>query len=125
VDEEAVDLRPAHQPAFHAEDQPAAARGPDEFVNSTTRRTGTTGRRPGRRPENPEGRWRAYDYEELAPATRPAWTSSGCATTRWPIRDNLPPPDVIAQEIVDDLEAALEQFRLIAGDLAGEAVDPA
>jgi len=27
---------------------------------------------------------------------------------------------VIAQEIVDDLEAALEQFRLIAGDLAGE-----
>jgi hypothetical protein len=24
---------------------------------------------------------------------------------------------VIAQEIVDDLEAALEQFRLIAGDL--------
>ena len=31
--------------------------------------------------------------------------------------DNLPPLDVIAQEIVDDLEAALEQFRLIAGDL--------
>ena len=25
----------------------------------------------------------------------------------------------IAQEIVEDLEAALEQFRLIAGDLAG------
>lgn len=34
--------------------------------------------------------------------------------------DNLPPPDMIAQEIVDDLEAALEQFRLIAGDLAGD-----
>ena len=30
-------------------------------------------------------------------------------------------PDVIAQEIVDDLEAALEQFRLIAGDLNGMA----
>jgi hypothetical protein len=26
---------------------------------------------------------------------------------------------VIAQEIVDDLEGALEQFRLIAGDLTG------
>ncbi len=35
--------------------------------------------------------------------------------------DNLPPPDVIAQEIVDDLGAALEQFRLIAGDLAVQA----
>lgn len=33
--------------------------------------------------------------------------------------DNLPPPEVIAQEIVEDLEAALEQFRLIAGDLNG------
>ena len=31
--------------------------------------------------------------------------------------DNLPPSDVIAQEIVDDLDAALEQFRLIAADL--------
>jgi type I restriction enzyme M protein len=34
--------------------------------------------------------------------------------------DNLPPPEVIAQEIVDDLEAALEQFSLIAGDLGAE-----
>jgi type I restriction enzyme M protein len=29
--------------------------------------------------------------------------------------DNLPDPDVIAQEIVEDLEAALEQFREIVG----------
>ena len=33
--------------------------------------------------------------------------------------DNLPPPELLAQQIVDDLEAALEQFRLIAGDLNG------
>ncbi len=31
--------------------------------------------------------------------------------------DNLPAPEVIAQEIVEDLEAALEQFREIVGDL--------
>ena len=31
--------------------------------------------------------------------------------------DNLPDPDIIAVEIVEDLEAALEQFRLIATDL--------
>jgi type I restriction enzyme M protein len=36
--------------------------------------------------------------------------------------DTLPPPDVIAQEIGDDLEAALEQFRLIDGDLGAQAV---
>ncbi len=31
--------------------------------------------------------------------------------------DNLPPPGVIAAEIVEDLESALEQMRLIADDL--------
>jgi type I restriction enzyme M protein len=35
--------------------------------------------------------------------------------------DNLPDPDVLAQEIVEDLEAALEQFREIAADLKMEA----
>lgn len=30
--------------------------------------------------------------------------------------DNPPPPDIIAQEIVEELEAVLEQFGLIAGD---------
>lgn len=40
--------------------------------------------------------------------------------------DNLPAPEIIAQEIVEDLEAALAQFRLIAGDLgaAPEVSDP-
>lgn len=33
---------------------------------------------------------------------------------------NLPDPDVLAAEIVDDLEAALEQFRAIAEDLGEE-----
>ncbi|MEK6540018.1 MAG: methyltransferase, partial [Deltaproteobacteria bacterium] len=31
--------------------------------------------------------------------------------------ENLPEPDVIAREIVDDIESALEQFRLIVEDL--------
>ena len=34
---------------------------------------------------------------------------------------NLPHPEVLAQEIVEDVEAALEQFREIATDLGGEA----
>ncbi|MGA7951000.1 MAG: hypothetical protein WCA45_12690, partial [Thiobacillaceae bacterium] len=35
--------------------------------------------------------------------------------------DNLPAPEVIAAEIVEDLEAALEQFREILEDM-GEGV---
>ena len=34
--------------------------------------------------------------------------------------DNLPDPDVIAQEIVEDLEEALEQCREIVSDLGGK-----
>ena len=34
--------------------------------------------------------------------------------------DNLPDPDVLAQEIVEDLEAAPEQFREIAAVLSGK-----
>ncbi len=33
---------------------------------------------------------------------------------------SYPVPDIIAQEIVDDLEAALEQFRLISNDLGSD-----
>ena len=36
---------------------------------------------------------------------------------------NLPAPGVIAQEIVEDLQAALEQFRLIAADMTEGAIE--
>lgn len=35
---------------------------------------------------------------------------------------SLPPPDEIAEEIVEDLRAALEQLEEIAGDLAEGAM---
>jgi type I restriction enzyme M protein len=70
-----------------------------------------------------EGRWRAYTYEELVARDKASldifWLKDESLTDS----DNLPPPEVIAQEIVENLEAALEQFRLIAGDLAGEAAE--
>jgi type I restriction enzyme M protein len=45
----------------------------------------------------------------------------GCRDESLEKFDNLPDPDVLAPEIVADLEAALEQFREIAADLGGEA----
>ena len=47
------------------------------------------------------------------------YSSYLCRTSVFPAID-LPHPDVIAAEIVEDLEAALEQFREIAGDLGVE-----
>ena len=67
----------------------------------------------------PEGRWRAYDYSELIARDKASLDIFWLRDDTLADSDNLPPPDVIAQEIVDDLEAALEQFRLIADDLKG------
>ena len=95
----------------------------DEFVacyNPANRHQ----RRPTWSAKKPDGRWRAYDYDELIARDKASLDIFWLRDDALADSDNLPPPDVIAQEIVDDLEAALEQFRLIAGDLgAGEVVE--
>ncbi len=64
-----------------------------------------------------DGRWRAYDYDELIGRDKASLDIFWLKDDSLSDSDNLPAPGVIAQEIVDDLEAALEQFRLIAADL--------
>ena len=71
----------------------------------------------------PDGRWRMYSYDELVGSDKASLDIFWLKDDSLADSDNLPPPDVIAQEIVEDLQAALEQFKLIAGDLAGEAVE--
>jgi len=63
------------------------------------------------------GRWRAYDYETLINRDKASLDIFWLKDESLSESDNLPDPDVIAQEIVDDLEAALEQFREISNDL--------
>jgi type I restriction enzyme M protein len=95
----------------------------------------------------PTGRWRAYEYDELIARENEISVEANLGAAEVKARsagrsykasldifclkdesladsDNLPPPEVIAQEIVDDLEAALEQFRLIASDLNGGTEGP-
>ena len=71
---------------------------------------------------SPEGRWRAYDYAELMARDKASLDIFWLKDDALADSDNLPPLEVIAQEIVDDLEAALEQFRLIAADLQPAAL---
>jgi type I restriction enzyme M protein len=68
-------------------------------------------------PEQPDGRWRVYEYDELIARDKASLDIFWLRDDSLADTDNLPPPEVIAQEIVNDLEAALEQFRLIAADL--------
>ena len=76
-------------------------------------------------PQTPDGRWRVYEYDELVARDKASLDIFWLKDESLADSDNLPPPEVIAQEIVDDLEAALEQFRLIAGDLNGGAAGSA
>ena len=66
----------------------------------------------------PEGRWRAYDYGELLKRDKLSldllWIKDESLTDT----ESLPPPDVIAAAITDDLQTALEQFTKIAERLS-------
>ena len=73
-------------------------------------------------PENPDGRWRDYRYDELIARDKASLDIFWLKDDSLADSDNLPAPGVIALEIVEDLQAALEQFKLIAGDL-GDAVE--
>ena len=73
--------------------------------------------------ENLDGRWRMYDYDELIARDKASldifWLKDDSLTDS----DNLSAPGVIALEIVEDLQAALEQFKLIASDLTDTAIE--
>jgi type I restriction enzyme M protein len=75
--------------------------------------------------EQPEGRWRAYSHEDIVARDKASLDILWLKDDSLADSDNLPPPEVIAQEIVEDLQAALEQFKLIAGDLGAEVTEPA
>ncbi len=69
----------------------------------------------------PDGRWRAYEVGELLNRDK-------CSLDLFWLKDdslldaeNLPEPDVIAQEIAEDLRVALEQIEEILVDLGSPA----
>jgi type I restriction enzyme M protein len=66
---------------------------------------------------NPEGRWRCYPYEELAKRDKLNLDLFWLKDKSLEDAENLPDPDELAEEIADDLETALEQFRAITRDL--------
>lgn len=70
--------------------------------------------------ENPDGRWRCFEYEELLKRDKLSldlfWIKDRSLTDT----DSLPAPGVLAAEIADDLADALEQFTKIAAKLGGK-----
>jgi type I restriction enzyme M protein len=67
--------------------------------------------------ENPQGRWRAYEYDELTKRDKLNLDIFWLKDESLEDSANLPDPNIIAAEIVEDLQAALAQFAEIASDL--------
>lgn len=65
----------------------------------------------------PDGRWRRYSYEELVARDKANLDIFWLRDEGIDDGDHLLDPDVLAAEIVEDLAAALEQFREIVADL--------
>ena len=67
---------------------------------------------------NPNGRWRKFTYDEIAKREKLSldifWLKDNSLTDL----DNLPEPDVLATEIVENIEAGLENFRNVINVLA-------
>ena len=85
--------------------------------------------RPGERhkrkatwsPEGPEGCWRPYTYEEIATRDKASLDIFWLKDESLEDSANLPPPHLLAAEIAEDLEAALEQIRSVLVDLEARA----
>lgn len=70
----------------------------------------------------PDGRWRVFDHDDLMARDKVNLDIFWLRDESLEDTDNLPDPDVLAREIVEELEAALAQFRGILEDL-GEKED--
>jgi type I restriction enzyme M protein len=70
--------------------------------------------------ENPDGRWRVYSYDELMARDKVNLDIFWLRDESLEESANLPDPDVLAREIMAELEAALEQFAGIVDELGGD-----
>jgi type I restriction enzyme M protein len=73
---------------------------------------------------NSDGRWRKYSYEELIARDKTSldifWLRDKSLTDL----DNLPEPDELAEQIIENLEAGLSSFREVLGGLSTADAEP-
>jgi type I restriction enzyme M protein len=67
--------------------------------------------------DNPEGRWRKFGYDEIVARDKTSLDITWLKDKSLADLDNLPDPDVLAEEIAENLESALGSFRTIIAHL--------
>ena len=66
---------------------------------------------------NPEGRWRKFSYDEIIARDKTSLDITWLKDKSLADLDNLPDPDELALDIVENIEAGLESFRAIIASL--------
>ena len=67
--------------------------------------------------ENKEGRWRKYSYDQIIDRDKTSLDIFWLRDESTLDLENLPEPDVLANEIIENIEAALDSFREVAAKL--------
>ena len=71
--------------------------------------------------QNPEGRWRKFTYEEILSRDKTNldifWLKDRGLTDL----DNLPDPDILANEIIENIESGLNSFKEIMETINGNS----
>lgn len=66
---------------------------------------------------NPEGRWRKFTYDEIIARDKTSLDITWLKDKSLADLDNLPVPDELAEDIVENLEGALESFKAVIASL--------
>jgi type I restriction enzyme M protein len=67
--------------------------------------------------KNPEGRWRKFSYKDIVDRDKTSLDITWIKDKSLTDLDNLPDPDVLAEEIIENLQAGIDSFREIMKDL--------
>ena len=68
--------------------------------------------------ENPDGRWRKYDVKDILARDKKSLDIFWIKDKSLADLDNLPSPDVLADEIIENLQSALESFNELKSSLS-------
>lgn len=75
--------------------------------------------------ETPDGRWRAYSYDQLMARDKANLDIFWLRDESLDDAASLEAPEVIAAEIIEDLQTALDEIAQIYADLAPMSEEPA
>ena len=113
-------LRFQNQHTFYAKENPLKLEDLRDFITCYNPNNRHKRKEIYNAETNPEGRWRKFSYDEIIARDKTSLDISWIKDKSLTDLDNLPDPDVLAGDIIENLEAGLESFREIMLTINGK-----